>query len=133
MLQKEGPAGDAASPQNRLQVAKALIHSADISPPAKMLKTHVEWTDRVMQEFYDQAAQELANGKAKASLPTRGSVVLGKFQLGFIGWIRPLFAKIAALPSVNYDAAVQHLEGSKAHWIAETAPKPADALPVVNS
>ncbi|KAH8055841.1 calmodulin-dependent cyclic-nucleotide phosphodiesterase [Aureococcus anophagefferens] len=152
LLRKEGAAGDAATPANHLAVVKAIVHACDISAPTKPVKTHLRWTDLVMEEFYAQAEngagkeceipnfkgsdlghaeKELANGKAKPSVPPRGSVVLGKFQLGFIGFIRPLFAKIAAIPSVDFDAPLKNIDVVKNHWIAETEPKPADKLPAL--
>ena len=31
-----------------------VLHSADVSNPAKSMDIYMEWTDRVMKEFYDQ-------------------------------------------------------------------------------
>ena len=31
-----------------------MLHSADVSNPAKSMDIYMEWTDRVMKEFYDQ-------------------------------------------------------------------------------
>ena len=122
LLRKDGDASDAVHPANHLLVVKTIVHACDISAPTKPLATHLRWTDLVMEEFYAQADKELALGKAKPSVPPRGSVVLGKFQLGFIGFIRPLFAKINAIPSIDFEATLTNIDAVKAHWIRETAP-----------
>ena len=92
------------------------------------MATHLKWTALVMEEFYNQAEREVAAGAARPSLPTRGSVDLGKFQLAFIGWIRPLFEKLAAVPAVDFSKAVGFLDASAAHWARE---KEGEGLPAV--
>lgn len=118
LLGEAGDAGDAAAPANNLQVLKALVHACDLGGPTKPLQTHLKWTDLVMEEFYDQAEKELANGKEKPSLPVRGSVNLGKFQLAFIGFIHPLFAKINQLPSINFETPLKNVDIVRNHWTA---------------
>ena len=116
---------NAARPSNHLQVLKTLCHASDLGGPTKPVKTHLRWTDLVMEEFYDQAAKELANGKEKPSLPVRGSVNLGKFQLAFIGFIHPLFAKINAIPGIDFETPLRNVDVVRNHWNAQlNAPAP---------
>ena len=78
LLRKEGAAGDAATPANHLAVVKAIVHACDISAPTKPVKTHLRWTDLVMEEFYAQAE----NGAGKESeIPNFKGSDLGRFPL----------------------------------------------------
>ena len=42
----------------RLEVMKMFLHSADLSNPTKPSKVSKIWTDRVMQEFFEQGDEE---------------------------------------------------------------------------
>ena len=64
-----------------------------------------------------QAEDEVKNGKEKPSTPLRGSVVLGQFQAGFIGFIKPLFASLDELPGLDLGASLANLDANRAHWL----------------
>ena len=79
-----------------------------------------------MEEFYAQADLEKERGLMN-TVPLRGSCKMGKFQLGFLGFIRPLFAKINQIPNIGFDAPVDGIDAVRAYWIAEND-TPADTL-----
>jgi len=53
---------DTKSMDDRLLCLNMALHVADLANPAKPLKTYLEWTDRVMEEFYGQVRLELERG-----------------------------------------------------------------------
>ena len=60
LWQRGEPAGDV----DHIFLCKMMLHAADISNPAKPLPAYIDWTDRVLAEFYHQGDEE-----RKASLP----------------------------------------------------------------
>lgn len=47
----------------RLEVMKMFLHSADLSNPTKPSRVSRVWTDRVMQEFFEQGDEEKRLGE----------------------------------------------------------------------
>jgi cGMP-inhibited 3',5'-cyclic phosphodiesterase A len=45
---------DWKSETDRLLLSEIIIKLADISAPLKERELHVQWTDRIMEEFYEQ-------------------------------------------------------------------------------
>ena len=78
---------------NHTTCLKLLIHAADLSNPTKTWATYDRWTAKIMEEFYAQADRE-AELDLPRTVPPRGQCEMDKFQLGFIGFIRPLLSLI---------------------------------------
>lgn len=61
--QGSGPGAGAQPPDTpRPQVLQGLVHCADLSNPAKPLRLHRQWTERIMVEFFRQGDLEGESG-----------------------------------------------------------------------
>ncbi|KAI5093230.1 calcium/calmodulin-dependent 3',5'-cyclic nucleotide phosphodiesterase 1A isoform X2, partial [Silurus meridionalis] len=79
--------------------AKALsliLHTADISHPAKSWSLHSRWTPRLMEEFFTQGAKEAKLGLAISPLCDRQKTPVAQSQIAFIEFIvEPTFLLIS--------------------------------------
>lgn len=91
-----------------------LVHSSDVSNPAKELGVYTIWTKLVMQEFFNQGDLEKAENLPVSYLCDRATTDPAKAQVGFINFIvLPLFKTISFyFPTIAlYEANVkQNLE-----------------------
>ena len=75
----------------RLLLAMCL-HSADVSNPAKPWRLSVEWSARVMEEFFQQGEKEAELGLPVSPFMDRRKTDIGQCQAGFISiLIKPFF------------------------------------------
>ena len=73
-----------------------LVHSSDVSNPAKDIAIYSVWTKLVMQEFFNQGDLEKNEGLPVSYLCDRSTVDVPKSQVGFINFIvLPLFKTIS--------------------------------------
>lgn len=88
---------------------KLVLHTSDISNPAKPRKIMLRWTDRVVEEFFEQGDQELAAGRTVSMFMDRRTPTLMKSQCGFIDFIvKPLFELWSEIsPQVERDGFTQ--------------------------
>lgn len=113
-----GPASfDAAAPANHLPVLKIFIHAADLSNPSKSWRVYERWTACIMEEFYSQADRE-AEASLALTVPLRGSCAMDKFQLGFLTFIRPLFATANRIKNVDFEEQLAGLDATIVVWQA---------------
>jgi hypothetical protein len=93
-----------------------VIHSCDISNPAKTLDKYLAWTTRVLWEFFNQGDMEKAAGVAVSMFMDRDTTNIAKCQLGFIDiLVFPLFdALTIMLPETT--RCVEALESNKEFW-----------------
>ncbi|PIK62866.1 putative cGMP-inhibited 3',5'-cyclic phosphodiesterase A isoform X 3 [Apostichopus japonicus] len=73
-----------ASEGDRLLVAEMCIKLADISGPTKQKDLHMNWTNRISKEFYDQGDAEAQLGLPISPYMDRNNSQLAKLQEGFI-------------------------------------------------
>lgn len=119
-------------------VLQMALHAADVSNPTKSLRTYLIWTERIMQEFYQQGDKE-----RKLLLPVsigydrEHPIPLEKMQAGFmIGIVRPLFLSLSHLPSARLGHCMTQLDANLAHWqdeINRNQPPPPPQKLVVSS
>ncbi|XP_028402818.1 calcium/calmodulin-dependent 3',5'-cyclic nucleotide phosphodiesterase 1B-like isoform X2 [Dendronephthya gigantea] len=64
-----------------------VLHCADICHPAKEWSVHKKWTDRVMEEFFEQGDAEKDLGLPLSPLCDRNTTVIPESQVGFISLI----------------------------------------------
>lgn len=69
---------------DRLLVSQVIIKIADISGPLKEKQLHVEWTDRLMKEFYDQGDEEKQLGLPISDFMDRTKPSVPKLQVLFM-------------------------------------------------
>ena len=102
---------DATRPEHHLPVLKIFIHVADLSNPTKAWPVYERWTTQIMEEFYVQADLEKERGLV-GTVPLRGSCKMGKFQLGFLTFIRPLFATADRIGNVDLTIQLDGLDAT---------------------
>jgi len=69
-----------------------LLHAADISGSARPRRTAVEWTDRVLSEFFAQGDKEKKLGLPVSPLCDRAETKRAQSQVGFIKFVvQPTF------------------------------------------
>ncbi|XP_067325343.1 dual specificity calcium/calmodulin-dependent 3',5'-cyclic nucleotide phosphodiesterase 1C-like [Anolis sagrei] len=74
------------------KVMAFIVHTADISHPAKPWHLHKKWSEALMEEFFHQGDKEAALGLPISSLCDRKTTKISESQIGFIEIIiRPLF------------------------------------------
>jgi hypothetical protein len=83
---------------------KVLVKGADVSNPAKPLPIYLHWTEKILEEFYDQGDEEKRLGLPVTSMPqcdrSKPSVPAG--QKGFIAFVvRPIFSALAEFEKKN--------------------------------
>lgn len=77
---------------NNTQLEKAftmtvILHSADISNPAKPYDIHSQWTDMLLEEYFQQGDDEAAMGLDITPLCDRHTTRIPESQVGFIDFI----------------------------------------------
>ncbi|CAK8998147.1 unnamed protein product [Durusdinium trenchii] len=82
-----------AAPENKMLVMDAIVHSADVSNPAREWAVTQAWAERCLDEFFAQGDQERAEGVPVQFLNDREKLNRPNSQIGFIEFmIAPLFA-----------------------------------------
>ena len=98
-----------------------LLHCADISNPAKPRDTYLNWTDRVLGEFYHQGDLEAKASLAISTFYDRSKPSVGKMQAGFIQFIvRPIFTAWCEFVPELKGQCMHHIEANAAIWKATT-------------
>jgi len=107
-----------------------LCHAADISNPAKPRRLYLEWTDRVLAEFYHVGDLEREQGMENLSMfCDRKQPKVQKCQSGFITFIvRPMFVAWGNyVPELN-ELFMRHIDGNLGIWTAEECKVPETQL-----
>jgi len=106
-----------------------LLHCADISNPAKPRASYLDWTDRVLAEFYNQGDKELDCGLPISTFYDRSKPSVAKMQIGFMQFIvKPIFsAWCDAVPELR-DMTMPHLEANQDLWKGDTPFIPPEQL-----
>ncbi|TYZ60117.1 hypothetical protein PybrP1_005864 [[Pythium] brassicae (nom. inval.)] len=72
---------------------KMILHTCDVSNPAKDRELMLKWTERVVEEFFVQGDLEKQLALAVSPFMDRDTIVLKKMQVGFADFIvAPLFS-----------------------------------------
>jgi len=72
---------------DKTKVLCMILHSCDVSHPAKSWPLHKEWTARCMEEFFKQGDMEQELGLDFSPLCDRQNTVVPQSQMGFIDFI----------------------------------------------
>ncbi|XP_056298049.1 cGMP-inhibited 3',5'-cyclic phosphodiesterase 3A-like [Pseudoliparis swirei] len=95
----EGVSGiDWTNENDRLLVCQMCIKLADVNGPLKCKELHLQWTEGIVNEFYEQGDEEAGLGLPVSPFMDRSAPQLAKLQESFIAHI------VAPLCS-SYDAA----------------------------
>ncbi|XP_041670160.1 calcium/calmodulin-dependent 3',5'-cyclic nucleotide phosphodiesterase 1A [Cheilinus undulatus] len=75
-----------------------LLHTADISHPAKRWELHHSWTSSLLEEFFRQGDKEAELGLPFSPLCDRKSTMVAQSQIGFIDFIvEPTFTVLTEM------------------------------------
>ncbi|KAG7383556.1 Calcium/calmodulin-dependent 3',5'-cyclic nucleotide phosphodiesterase 1B [Phytophthora boehmeriae] len=96
---------------------KMILHTCDVSNPAKDREIMLRWTDRVVEEFFIQGEMEKQLSLPVSPFMDRDTIVLKKMQVGFADFIvAPLFSVWAQiLPNINA-VAYRNLLANREFW-----------------
>lgn len=72
---------------NQQTVLSQIVHTADLSNPAKIPAVFDKWTELVYSEFFSQGDIEKKLGMPVSSLCDRDTVKIAKSQVGFIQYV----------------------------------------------
>lgn len=72
---------------DKSRVLSLLLHSCDVSHPAKRWDLHHQWTSRCMEEFFKQGDIEKKRGLEFSPLCDRQNTMVPQSQIGFIDFI----------------------------------------------
>ena len=98
-----------------------VLHTSDVSNPAKSWDYYVAWTDRIMEEFYAQGDAERAMGYTVTPFLDRTKPIpQPNFQSGFIkAIVRPLFSALhegMAKFGVDVTTCLRNLDQNLSVW-----------------
>jgi len=97
-------------------LVKMALKCADVSHAAKTHKMHIEWTNRVVQEFYLQGDREREAGLKVSPFMDRRQADVPKAQIGFFDFIaRPIFEAFSKALDPDMPC-LQLLDENKQHW-----------------
>ncbi|OQS07302.1 hypothetical protein THRCLA_12202 [Thraustotheca clavata] len=83
---------DIKSAGDKKLLMKMILHSSDVSNPAKARVTMLRWTDRVIEEFFLQGDKEKALNIVVSPFMDRVTISLKKMQVGFADFVvSPLY------------------------------------------
>jgi len=109
---------DAANPEHRIDLLSTVIHTADISNPAKPQRQMLDMCQRVMKEFFEQGDREKEIGLPISPLCDRVGVCIPKTQMGFIQFfVTPWFDTMSKMVCLNtFDLPMKHLGENLKYW-----------------
>lgn len=113
--------------ENQQNILSQVVHTADLSNPAKIPEVFDRWTDLVYKEFFNQGDVEKKLGMQVSPLCDRKTVKVAKAQVGFIQYVvLPQFELILEImPEISFykDGILSNLERYKAKQIEEEKEK----------
>jgi hypothetical protein len=97
-----------------------MVHTADISNTMRPTNLAVQWSNRILQEFFEQGDRERALGRPISPLCDRDTVSLPSSQIGFVNYIvKPAFELMNRL--VDIVEAIKNLDLYVEYWNDEAA------------
>lgn len=102
------------------EILTFMLHMADISNAAKPGVTARKWTDRCLNEFFNQGDQEKLLGVEPSPQCDRDSVSKPDSQIGFIQFVvLPAFEVLACIIPDLKNVVIPHLEQNRRFWESE--------------
>lgn len=133
LLPPEGEQFNISNMGEKRLLLKLILHTCDVSNPAKEQSSMLRWTDRVVEEFFCQGDKEREMNLPVSAFMDRSNCGLMKQQLGFIDYIvGPLFELWGQfIPDVQTDCVEQLLK-NREFWVSKGEEfKPSDIQAVV--
>ncbi|XP_030629150.1 cAMP-specific 3',5'-cyclic phosphodiesterase 4B isoform X1 [Chanos chanos] len=108
---------------DRIQVLRNMVHCADLSNPTKSLDLYRQWTDRIMEEFFQQGDRERERGMEISPMCDKHTASVEKSQVGFIDYIvHPLWETWADLVHPDAQDILDTLEENR-NWYHSMIPQ----------
>ncbi|TRY89195.1 hypothetical protein DNTS_025385 [Danionella cerebrum] len=115
---------------DRIQVLRNMVHCADLSNPTKPLAVYRQWTERIMQEFFQQGDKERERGMEISPMCDKHTASVEKSQVGFIDYIvHPLWETWGDLVHPDAQEILDTLEDNR-DWYQSTIPQSPSPPPV---
>ena len=94
--------------KNKQTLLRAVVHAADISNPTKPFDISVQWSERIIKEFFSQGDKERELGFPITMLCDRHTVNFSDSQSGFINFvIKPYFTVVSDLiPNLKFTTEI---------------------------
>jgi hypothetical protein len=100
---------------------KMIVHTSDVSNPAKEREIMLKWTDRVVEEFFLQGDEEKKLNLQVSPFMDRETIVLKKMQVGFADFIvSPLFQIWSQILQEVKNHVYQTLVANREFWASQT-------------
>jgi len=108
---------------DRTLVLCTIVHNADLGNPTKEWEICKEWTERLMEEFFEEGDEERAMGLPLGALNDRDAIAIPKCQIGFLSFVAmPLWKAwddyLTAPHTQDKTIQLTHLEKNLAKWEA---------------
>jgi hypothetical protein len=100
---------------NAQTVLLAAIKFSDLSHAAKPLDIHIQWTNAISEEFFEQGDREISEGLAPSFLCSRDTNV-AQSQIGFFNFMIEPFARSLSHFLPDMAPAVANIAANKEHW-----------------
>ena len=114
--------GIQVTPSEELLILKMLLKVSDIGNVTKGKEYCLEWTERVVQEFFAQGDLEAELKLPVTPFMDRNTAVVPKQQLGFYNFVaKPMFEALDGL--VSMAQPLGNLDIMYAHWSAQLPPE----------
>ena len=109
-----------ASKDDTWQILLYLLHMADISGQAKPHNLSMNWSDRVMEEFFQQGDEEAALGMPISFLCDRATVNVPESQFGYVNFVvKPAFEVVGMLVPEAEMKVLPYVEKNLEYWEME--------------
>lgn len=96
-----------------------LLHAADVSNNGRVREVSVQWTERLMEEFFHQGDLERELQIGVTPMMDRSVCNVARVQIGFIDVIaRPLYVALCGLVD-GLEHIVELMDANRAAWVAE--------------
>ena len=106
---------DAMTAAEKLLILKMVVKCADIGNVVKGQQYCLQWTERVVQEFFEQGDAEKRLGLQVTPMMDRELASVPKQQIGFYNFIvRPMYEAMAML--IPLERQFEHLESMQQYW-----------------
>jgi len=95
---------DWTNESDRLTISKMIIKLADINSPLKEKDLHLQWTERICEEFYQQGEEEERLGIPISSFMDRQNPQVAKlqenFMRGLVGTLSDAYVSAGLMPGI---------------------------------
>ncbi|GAA6086154.1 cAMP-specific 3',5'-cyclic phosphodiesterase 4B isoform X3 [Tachysurus ichikawai] len=118
---------------DRIQVLRNMVHCADLSNPTKPLAVYRQWTERIMEEFFQQGDKERERGMEISPMCDKHTASVEKSQVGFIDYIvHPLWETWGDLVHPDAQEILDTLEDNR-DWYQSTIPQSPSPPPIADN